>query len=183
MLQVHGNNVFVVSKKNVGQVINNCDGLVTNDPSIYLKISVADCIPLAIYDPKTQSIGLIHAGWRGLDSKIIKNTILLMKKEFLVNPMTLFAEIGPHICQKHYEIGDELVSAFVDYPKAIKRVNGKAHLNLEEIAKEQLIECGVKNQNIKFDKRCTYEDTSLPSFRRGDYKKRIHYLLKVPESP
>jgi len=56
-------------------------------------------------------------------------------------------------------------------------------LDLAEVAKEQLIKSGVNKNKIKFDIRCTFEDLSLPSFRRGDMKKRIHYLLKVSQSP
>ena len=101
MFQVHSSNVIMVSSKNSDQVMENCDGLVTNDPKISLKVSVADCVPLAFYDPISNSIGLIHAGWRGLYGGIIKNAIETMKNNFGTNPKNLFVEIGPHICPKH----------------------------------------------------------------------------------
>ena len=179
MVQTHGNRVVVVSKKDIGSSIKNCDGLLTNDPETVLKISVADCIPLAIFDPATNSIGLIHAGWRGLDRKIIKNAIDLMIKNFSVKPQNLHVEIGPHICQRHYEIKSDVAERFLNYPDAIKKENGKMFLDLTEVAKEQLIKSGINKNKIKVDIRCTFEDLSLPSFRRGDMKKRIHYLLKV----
>jgi len=183
MVQTHGSRVVVVSKKDMGKSIENCDGLLTNDPETVLKISVADCIPLALFDTVTNSIGLIHAGWRGLDGKIIKNAIDLMIKNFSVKPQNLRAEIGPHICQKHYEIKSDVAERFLDYPDAIKKENGKIFLDLAEVAKEQLIKSGVNKNKISIDFRCTFEDLSLPSFRRGDMKKRVHYLLKVFQSP
>ncbi len=183
MVQTHGNRVVVVSKKDIGSSIKNCDGLLTNDPETVLKISVADCMPLAIFDPATNSIGLIHAGWRGLDRKIIKNAIDLMIKNFSVKPQNLHVEIGPHICQRHYEIKNDVAERFLNYPDTVKKENGKMFLDLAEVAKEQLIKSGVNKNKIKFDIRCTFEDLSLPSFRRGDMKKRIHYLLKVSQSP
>ncbi len=182
MVQTHGSRVVVVSKKDIGKSIENCDGLLTNDPETVLKISVADCIPLALFDPVTNSIGLIHAGWRGLDGKIIKNAIDLMIKNFSVKPQNLRAEIGPHICQKHYEIKSDVAERFLDYPDAIKKENGKIFLDLAEVAKEQLIKSGVNKNKISIDFRCTFEDLSLSSFRRGDMKKRVHYLLKVSQS-
>lgn len=104
MFQVHGNTVAVVTKKDSGKTIENCDGLITNDPNIYLSVSVADCIPLALYDPVTKSIGLLHAGWRGLNNGIIKKVVGLMVENFSTDPGDLLSEIGPHICQRHYEI-------------------------------------------------------------------------------
>lgn len=182
MLQVHGSKVSLVSAKNAGQTIKNCDGLVTNDPKVYLRVSVADCIPLSLYDPVTKSIGLVHAGWRGLAGGVIKNAIVLMEKALFVKPQNLLSEIGPHICPKHYEVRRDVADIFLDYPKSVKKIGGKMFLNLESIARKQLIDCGIKSQNIKVDGRCTYEGTSLPSYRRGDYKKRVHYLLKIPSA-
>lgn len=182
MIQTHGNRVVEVSKKDAGKSIDDCDGLLTNDPQISLTISVADCIPLALFDPITASIGLIHAGWRGLDGKIIENAINLMIKGFSVKPQNLQVEVGPHICQRHYEIKDDVAARFSKSSNAIKKTEEKIFLDLAEVAKEQLEDCGVSPKNIKIDKHCTYEDLSLPSYRRGDMKKRVHYLLRVPNS-
>ena len=183
MLQVHGSKIAIVSAKDGGHTISSCDGLVTNDPDIFLKISVADCIPLALFDPVKNCIGLVHAGWRGLDEKIIANAINAMVGSFGTNPGDILSEIGPHICQSHYEIKSDLAEKFSDFPGSIKKLDGKIFLDLADVAKSQLINCGVLPGNIKINKRCTFEDTSLPSYRRGDYKNRIHYFLKVPESP
>lgn len=182
MFQVHGNTVATVAKNDSGRIIENCDGLITNDPNIYLSVSVADCIPLALYDPVTKSIGLLHAGWRGLNNGIIKKTVGLMAEKFSTNPGNLLCEIGPHICQRHYEIKKDVSELFSGYPKAVKKVNGSIFLNLSKIAKIQLLESGLSLKNIKVDRKCTFENVSLPSYRRGDFKKRIHYLLKIPGS-
>ena len=183
MIQTHGNRVIGVSKKDAGRSIDDCDGLLTNDPQISLTISVADCIPLGLFDPVTASIGLVHAGWRGLDRKIIKNTVNLMVKKFSVESQNLQVEVGPHICQKHYEIRNDVAVRFSNYSGAIKRTKGKMFLDLAKVAKEQLEDCGVLAKSIKINKHCTYEDPSLPSYRRGDMKKRVHYLLRIPNSP
>ncbi len=182
MDQIHGSKVAVVSSKDKGKTIIGCDGLVTNDSAIFLKISVADCIPLALYDSVTNSIGLVHAGWRGLNMGIIENAILEMVKNFGVNPADLTVEIGPHICSLHYEVKEDVAALFSNYPKALKTIDEKTHLDLGEVAKQQLLRCKVKIRNIKISGLCTYEDASLPSYRRGDYKNRIHYFLQIPKS-
>lgn len=182
MYQIHGSNVVTVSSKDAGKLIDNCDGLVTNDPGVYLKISVADCIPLALFDPINKCVGLVHAGWRGLDGEIISNAVHVMSKNFGTNPAEILAEIGPHICRRHYEIKADLAEKFSGYDGVIERTDGKMFLDLEKVAIVQLKKLGVKFQNIETDKRCTFEDNSLPSYRRGDLKKRVHYLLGVPKS-
>ncbi len=182
MIQTHGNRVTGVSKKDAGRSIDSCDGLLTNDPEIFLTISVADCIPLALFDSVTGSIGLVHAGWRGLDGKIIKNAVDLMIKNFSVKPENLQAEIGPHICQKHYEVKGGVAARFFEYPDAVRHTKGKMFLDLAKVAEDQLENCGIPPKNIKVEKHCTYEDPSLPSYRRGDMKKRVYYLLRVPNS-
>jgi hypothetical protein len=183
MLQTHSNNVSIVTKRNAGSSLKNCDGLLTNDPKITLRISVADCIPLALFDPVTNSIGLIHVGWRGLYKGIIENSVSLMVKKYGIKPADITAEIGPHICQKHYEIKGDVALFFPEYKKAIKSIEDKLFLDLASIAKEQLVKLGIKNEKIVSDNHCTYEDASLPSYRRGDYQKRIYYFLHLPDSP
>jgi|SRR3990167_3881927 len=111
MEQVHGNKVVLVSAKHLGKTIKECDGLVTNSPDVTLRISVADCLPIFFSDSEGSSIGLVHAGWRGLDNKIIEKTIRLMSKKLppssegkKTKSQRLSVYIGPHICQKHYEV-------------------------------------------------------------------------------
>ncbi|KKR89879.1 MAG: hypothetical protein UU39_C0023G0002 [Candidatus Woesebacteria bacterium GW2011_GWD1_41_12] len=183
MLQIHGTKVVAVDKKDAEGSIENCDGLLTRNPNITLRISVADCIPLALFDPTTNSICLVHAGWRGLYKGIIGKAINLMVKKYGVDPSGVIAEIGPHICQKHYEIKSDVAVFFPGYPKAIKSIENRLFLDLAMVAKEQLIESGLKAKKIIIDHQCTYEDALLPSYRRGDFKKRIYYFLKIPDSP
>lgn len=179
MQQVHGNCAVRVDKNDDGKVIKNCDSLISNDPNVTLSVQVADCLPISITDKKNLSFGLIHAGWRGLDKKIIGKTIRLMAKEFSSNSKDLKVTIGPHICQKHYEVKTDVSSRFTKFPGVILRKDNKEFLDLAKIAELQLIESGVKKENIKMDKSCTFEDLSLPSFRRNNTSKRLIINLSL----
>ena len=148
MEQVHGNNVVRVSFADDGKTIPNCDALITNDPKVTLCVRVADCLPISVIDKKGHSFGLIHAGWRGLENGIIKHTIELMQKELKIVNFKLKINIGPHICAKHYD------------------------QDLAKNAVAQLVELGIKKENIKIDSRCTFEDLSLFSYRRDKTDKR-----------
>jgi YfiH family protein len=182
MEQVHGNHVVYVGKNYSDKTINNCDGLITNIKGLSLSIRVADCLPIFFYSPTTNSIGVIHAGWRGLYKGIIGKTVELFSKKLKVKSEDLLIYIGPHICQKHYEIKNDVMEAFNGFPKALKIVKGKTFLDLGEIAKEQLIRLGVKKNKIKIDETCTFETQSLDSFRRGDLTKRTEYQFSLPDS-
>jgi YfiH family protein len=177
MQQVHGSSVIRVSKKDDGKTIENCDGLISNDPNLTLSVRVADCLPISLIDKKSHSFGIIHAGWRGLDKKILTNAVKEMINEFSVDPKDLEVKIGPHICQKHYEVGSDVSSKFVSIVGAILQKNGKEYLDLGKIAEFELIQNGVKRENIEISKTCTFENINLASYRRGDKTRRNIYTV------
>jgi polyphenol oxidase len=179
MQQVHGNNVVRVSKEDDGKTIPNCDALITNDPGVVLCVRVADCLPISVIDKKGRGVGLIHAGWRGLENGIITKTILEIENHWKVEIGKLKIAIGPHICAKHFEVKSDVLSKFSDYPEAISEKDGKIFLDLAKIAELQLIELGVKKENITIDPRCTFEDKSLYSFRRNKTPNRNLYFMHL----
>ena len=176
MEQVHGDSVTCVSSVDDGKIIKGCDALITNDPKAQLSVRVADCLPIWVNDKKHRSFGLIHAGWRGLHKKIIIKTIEKMVKDYNTDPKNLKVTIGPHICQKHYEVKKDVSSKFVNFSGAIIKNSGKEFLDLAGVAKLQLKNAGVDEKNIKIDKRCTFEDEKLYSYRRDKTDKRNLYI-------
>lgn len=177
MQQVHGGKVVLVTKKDSGKVVPNCDGLITNSPDVSLQIRVADCLPIFIKDLENNAIGLVHAGWRGLEVEIVKNAIGLMQKEFASEPKNLSVFIGPHICQKHFEIKSDVSVKFENYKKAFKFLGDKMFLDMGEVAKEQFEDLGVKN--IQISKDCTFENEDLFSYRRESVEERNFYEFKI----
>jgi YfiH family protein len=179
MQQVHGDTLRVVGKKDLGKVILNCDGIYTQEQSLVLGVKVADCLPVIIKEKDAGIIAAVHAGWRGLNKNILKKAIIIIKNEFKIKPENLKVYIGPHICVKHYEVGPEMASSFAEYKNAFLRVGNKIFMDLESVALKQLLNCGVKVENISNDGRCTFEDNSLPSFRRDKTNKRFILLSDI----
>jgi YfiH family protein len=173
MEQVHGSKVVLVDSKSAGKIMKSCDVLVTSDKNATLRVDVADCLPIFIFDPTNNNIGLVHAGWRGLEKGVIANAIKLMSKEVVVY-------IGPHICQKHYEVKKNVYQKFADYSEVLMLKNGRAFLDLAEVARIQMIALGVKPKNITISSDCTFENKSLLSYRRDKTEKRTHYLFQIP---
>jgi copper oxidase (laccase) domain-containing protein len=101
--QVHGNGVARVNAPSAVPA-PGVDALVTCQRGICLAIYVADCAAVFLADPKTRSIGLVHAGKKGTEFGAVTETITTMQKEFGCEPANLVMQIAPCIRPPHYEI-------------------------------------------------------------------------------
>jgi hypothetical protein len=63
----HTNIVKIITFQDKGKPALKADGLLTNKKNLFLSITVADCLPIFLYDPEKEVIGLIHCGWRNLE--------------------------------------------------------------------------------------------------------------------
>ena len=66
-------------------------------------IKVADCLPIYFVNSVSKTIGLVHAGWRGLSSGIIKNYLKKIDKE-TDSYRNTFVIIGPSIQRCCFQI-------------------------------------------------------------------------------
>ncbi len=175
----HTNNVVAVGKSDGGRLFEDTDGLVTNETGIWLALPVADCLPIIIYDPINKAIGLVHAGWRGLDNGVLENALRLMNEKYGSNLFDLKVKLGACICQKHFEVKMDVLEKFASYAAAIHTEDGKYFLDLRKVAVIQLLAFGIPLKNMEIDGRCTLEEKELFSFRGGDVKGRNLYLLTL----
>lgn len=165
--QEHTSNVVALEREDFGldksfENLEPIDGMITNIEGAGLIVYGADCPSIYIVDPKHNAIGLVHAGWRGTLGKIPQVAINMMHDRYGSNPTEMYAAIGPSICEKCYEMGDEVFDKFAaewsyDDAKAImKRHNsGKYHLNLWK-ANRMTLECaGIPIKNIAITDICT----------------------------
>ena len=154
---IHANTIQTVTTQDAGKIIAKTDGLLTKDKNLFLSITVADCLPIFLYDFEKEVIGLIHGGWRSLAQNILYSTIEKLINDFNSKPGSILAGIGPGISQCHYEAKEDVVAKFKSFPSHIfiKR-NGKIFLDLKKIAEFQLLNSGVKKENIEINSECTY---------------------------
>ncbi len=172
----HGNTVLRVTDADAGrgycrEPLPACDGIATNDPAVTLVTDHADCGCIFLYDPVNKAVGLAHAGWKGTLGRIGTNLVTLMAREFASDPAQLIAATGPCICQKCYEVDEELALRFAQEFKteacAYPGRPGKAQLSLEAAAAIQLMDAGVTAGRITLMEKCTFENPqTLFSHRR-----------------
>jgi len=157
--QLHSDNVRYATETDCGRgaltyesAIADTDALITNKKNIPLAVFTADCLSLFLYDPKTSSIGLVHAGWRGSLKGVTAKAIVKMKERFRCKPSDLYIGLGPCIRSCCYQVGGEFAGLFPDDLFLRKR---RYYLDLVSINRKQLLGLGVKEANISDYRICT----------------------------
>ncbi|HKJ32446.1 MAG TPA: peptidoglycan editing factor PgeF [Balneolales bacterium] len=164
--QVHGNQVIFITEP---QNDIDADALVTNVPGLAIGIKVADCAAVLLADRVHRVVGAAHAGWRGAVSGVVKNTIQKMIQKGAETDQ-IEAYVSPCICQKKFEVGEEVAVQFDD--KFVDRKHfSKPHVDLKGYLKDQLMQLNVKQSNIEVDSGCTISDEKkFYSYRREKNK-------------
>ena len=141
------------------------DGLITNNPEIILTLNMADCVPLYLYEPNSQIIGLVHSGWRGTKGGIVFNAVRKMQ-EMGANGKEVSIFLGPAIGFCCYEVDEEVADNF--NKKAKKKLeNGKWKVGLHEQIYLQLIQLKIPSTNINRSDICTFESPICHSYRQN----------------
>jgi len=154
MRQTHSNKVIIINKKNKNSKKFNSDAMITKMKGLGLGVVTADCVPIILYDIKSQIIGCIHAGWKGSSSGIIENTIKKFKK--LNSNNKIFASVGPCIGKKSYEVDINFYKKFISKSKKntvyfLKKNNNKKLFNLRKYVNDKLIRLNVKVDHVNHD--------------------------------
>jgi YfiH family protein len=164
--QIHSNQSKHIHK---GGFCGDCDATYTDTMNVFLTVSVADCLPVFLYDPVKKIIAGIHAGWRGSADRIVEKTINSLKEEYSVNPADIIAYMGPCISQEYFEVGTEVGELFRDEVKFQK--GEKYHIDLKKENHLQLLRSGVQKESIEISPYCTYRDKdTFHSYRRDGEK-------------
>ncbi len=172
--QIHSN---VVKEAATPGIYPDCDALMTNTRNIVLGVSVADCVPIFLYDPVTSSIAAVHSGWRGSKQKILGVAIEALIQKYDVKPSNLVGYIGPSAGVCCYEVGEEVAAAFDD--EFVKREpDKKPHLDLKCFNKHLMLQSGLKEANIEISDDCTICNDLYHSFRRdGNRSGRMYGVV------
>ncbi|HGJ64132.1 TPA: peptidoglycan editing factor PgeF [bacterium] len=159
--QVHGDRVELIEDKLAGcgaygidDAIPNTDAMITMSNKVSIGIMTADCVPVMIYDPVKSAIGVAHAGWKSAILMIASKTIKNMNEAFGTNPSDCIVAFGASIKACCYEVGKEIISQF-DAIFGVGRCTKDNNLDLPKAVEFQLIDIGVKKENISSNNVCT----------------------------
>lgn len=155
--QVHGAEVYVVKElPRQGDPPPEADALITNRLDVFIGVTVADCVPVLFYDPIRRAVGAAHAGWRGLEAGVLRNTVEVMAREYGTSASTLQAAIGPHIGVCCFEVSEDVSARFEGVLKAVRRdKEGRLFVDLGRVARARLSEAGLNPDYISTSAPCT----------------------------
>lgn len=106
------------------------DASITSNHGVVCTVLTADCLPILLCDATGSHIAAIHAGWRGLAGGIVKNTVKALLESINANsinnsasnsanktknnpPASIYAWLGPAIGPDHFEVGEDVKTAFL----------------------------------------------------------------------
>ena len=161
-IQSHSN---IVCRVDAPGEYKNCDALVTNVMGVALLITIADCVPIMLFDPIQNAIGAVHAGWRGTANAIVKQVVYKMQEEFKTDTQNVLAFIGPSAGVCCYEVNEEVAVKFEN--KIVPYNSTKIFIDLKKENASQLTQLGVIAENMEISSHCTICEKHLfHSYRR-----------------
>ena len=135
------------------------DALLENSPGAVIAVKTADCLPILLVDEQHRAIAAVHAGWRGTVAGIARRAADAMRECFGTEPRELQAALGPAIGECCYEVGPEVSCHFGK--------QGRAHVDLAQANRRQLLESGVSPERIYDAGLCTMcRPDEFHSYRR-----------------
>lgn len=184
--QTHTTNLRIVGRADGGKGITRAkdyrdvDGLLTDEPGVYLATFFADCVPLYFVDTKRKAIALAHSGWRGTVARMGRCVVEKMREVYGTDPSDLVAAVGPSICQECYEVSEDVAGAFAaafakpgqEREILLAKGGGKYQLDLWRANEIVLTEAGIPGENIQVTDLCTcHNDCYLFSHRASGGKR------------
>lgn len=154
-------------------LVPEADALLTYTPNLAVLVRVADCVPVVMATEERDTVGVVHAGRRGLVAGVAPTAaqILLQRGKGAVT-----AWVGPHICGRCYELDSvtaaEVANAVSSAASTTWRGTPAADLGAGVTA--QLEELGATVHHLG---GCTLEDDRFFSFRRNGTNQRQGALV------
>jgi len=175
--QIHSVNVAIPDYLHLGdvEIMEESDGVVTNEEGALLVVRVADCVPVLFHDPVARVIGASHNGWRGSEKNLIKH--MIQKMESLgAHTSNIRIVLGPAIGECCYIVDMDRYILFMEnmerFEKLIFRPHGGGfRLNLTRLNYELALENGIQKSHIDFFPFCTSCDSKRFYSYRRQYKK------------
>lgn len=175
--QVHGARVIEAGPRAAGQ---EADAAVTWRSRRVCAVLTADCLPVLLAAADGSAVAIAHAGWRGLAAGVVENVVHALG-DGGIGCGSLLAYLGPSIGAGAYEVGSEVLEAFVKADAEaesafISRPSGKYLADLNQLARQRLERLGVRR--IYGGTHCTYNDPErFYSFRRDGATGRMASLV------
>lgn len=177
--QVHGN---IVMDAEIIECGTEADAVISSVAGRVCAVLTADCLPVLFSDESGTVVAAAHAGWRGLASGVLQNTVAEMR---LRGTQRIFAWMGAAICPDAFEVGQDVVDVFTSaggnfvhcFRKTIPSGGQEKYFaDIYQLAREILLREGVND--IFGGNYCTFTDEeNFYSYRRDGVTGRMMTLI------
>jgi YfiH family protein len=180
--QTHSDRVFVLDdlEKTENEVRReDADAIITHLTDKPIGVLTADCVPIILFDPVYHITGVIHAGRKGTQKRILSKTIAVMNSTYGCESADIKMGIGPAIGGCCYEVDKFCIDPFINgYPQWENFVKdasaGKFMLDLITANEYDALDAGILSENISRSGHCTSCDNHRwYSYRREGTTGRI----------
>ncbi|BDU05752.1 laccase domain protein [Nocardia cyriacigeorgica] len=179
MEQIHSRNVEIVDGPR-SEPVPATDALVTTVPGLALVVVTADCVPILLSDDEAGVIAAVHAGRIGARIGIVPRVLdAMVSVGARIDRIGAF--LGPAASGRQYEVPAEMRADVEQHlpGSATTTERGTPGLDLRAGLRRQLTTAGVGA--VAVDPRCTIEDTTLFSHRRGAPTGRLGGVIWMEE--
>ena len=139
--QIHSSKILIANSPGF---YDQADGIINKGGNLVCSIKVADCLPIFFVNKISKTIGLVHAGWRGIASGIIEKFV----KSIEIcdeNTSDFYVLIGPSIQSCCFEIKNDVLDSFDSkFYTSIKK--NKYNVDLQAWTVNQLIKFGFSKK-------------------------------------
>lgn len=156
------------------------DAVLSRKHGMVCAVMVADCLPVFLCDATGTTVGIVHAGWRGLAGGIIERSIAAMQ----VDHEQLMAWLGPAIGPDYFEVGADVYETFIQHDEQAAQAFMLKDNNYEKkwladiflLARQRLVSIGVTE--IYGGGICTFSNPErFFSYRRDGETGRMAALI------
>ncbi|HUQ00253.1 MAG TPA: polyphenol oxidase family protein [Aeromicrobium sp.] len=164
MRQVHGPDVAWA----MPGLVPEADALLTYTPNLALLVRVADCVPIVLATEERDSVGVVHAGRKGLVAGVVPAAVRILQER---GKGDVSAWIGPRICGRCYELDADTAGevARAVPAAASTTARGTPGADIGAGVAAQLDELAVHVTDLG---GCTLEDDRFFSYRRDGTAQR-----------
>ncbi len=163
--QVHGSSVHALPADPDEGTLSG-DAFITARAAQICHVRSADCVPILIAHRSGAAVAAVHAGWRGTALDAAGEALRQMARRFDLRPADCVAAIGPRICGRCYEVGEEVLLALAGLGLDAGWLAGERRVDLGAANAMLLERAGIPRPQIEILPECTYCDARFTSYRR-----------------
>lgn len=160
--QIHESQIMHAEESSPVFLQGKADALCTTDCNVPIGVFTADCLPIVLFGK--QASAAVHAGWRGTLQNIAGKATDHLIRTHGETPDSICAVLGPCICRRCFEVGNEVTEAFLNSDPSLNSCftgledcrGEKWTMDLRGVNTLQLIRAGLSMEAISHINDCTH---------------------------